>query len=171
MKNILFTSLFFLSFYSYAQNTIFDVAREGSLNEIKTLVEENPALVNSVSDQGFSPILLAVYYENEAVAKYLIKAGAKVNTDSAYGTPLMAAVVKGNKELVELILAQNPNVNAVDQNGVNAIIYAVMFEQVEILKKLLETDVDLNQQDKKGKSALDYVEDSTNEEIKALLLE
>lgn len=169
MKNILLASLFFLSFSSYAQSTIFDVAREGSLNEIKTLVDENPTLVNSVSEQGFSPILLAVYYENEAVAKYLIEAGANVNTDSPFGTPLMAAVVKGNQELVELILAQNPNVNAVDQNGVNAIIYAVMFEQTEIIKKLLETDVDLNHKDKKGKSALDYTEASENETIIELL--
>lgn len=171
MKKILLACLFVLSLNSNAQNTIFDLAREGNVNQIKALVEEDSALVNSVSEQGFSPILLAVYYENESVAKYLIKAGAEVNTDSPYGTPLMASVVKGNQSLVELILKQNPDVNAVDQNGVNAIIYAVMFEQTKIIKKLLETNVDLNHQDKKGKSALDYAEVSSNEEIKALLLE
>ena len=148
-----------------AQESIHDLARNGELTKIKALVENDVTIVNLQSEQGFSPLLLAVYYEKEEVANYLIENGATVNEDSAMGSPLMAAVVKNNYSLTEKLLAKGANVNATDANGTTSLIYAVTFQLEDIVDLLLKYNPNILHKDEKGFSALDYAEKLPNKAI------
>ena len=100
----LFVFLAFLSFSNVKaqESSIFDVARNGTLMEVKALTKNNPDIINKLSKEGYSVLTLACYYSNNEVASYLIEHVKDVNSKSGYGTPLMAATVKKNSYFLVL---------------------------------------------------------------------
>lgn len=164
----LIVALFFFQI-GFAQQDIFDIARKGTVEEVKTIMKQNPGAIDSISREGFSPLILACYRGNIDVAKFLIKEVKDINGNSSMGTPLMAAVVKGNKEIVEVLLDNKANPNLTDANGTTALIYAVQFNYIPIVKLLLDYKADKSKIDDKGKTAFEYAAFSNNEEIINLL--
>ena len=172
MKKVILTLLFILTgtlCFCQETTTVFDIARKGTLAQIKEIYKKNPKAVNSINKDGFSPLTLACYRENNEVAKFLIDKGSNINQKSSMGTPLMAAVVKGNMEMVNILLDKKADINGTDENGVTALIYAVQFRNVQAVKVLLQNKADKTKIDKQGKTAFEYAVFSGNEEIINLL--
>ena len=172
MKKVILTLLLILAntlCFCQETTTVFDIARKGTLAQIKEIYKKNPKAVNSINKDGFSPLTLACYRENNEVAKFLIDKGSNINQKSSMGTPLMAAVVKGNMEMVNILLDKKADINGTDENGVTALIYAVQFRNVQAVKVLLQNKADKTKIDKQGKTAFEYAVFSGNEEIINLL--
>jgi hypothetical protein len=171
IKNYFAAILFLICSSAFAQKptAIFDVARSGTLAEVKTLFQQNPKVVNEINDAGYSPLILACYRGNNEVAKFLINNGAEINYNNAMGTALMAAVVKGNVEIATLLILNKADVNSVDANKTTALIYAVQFKNTPITKLLLEHQADKTKIDINGKTAFEYAVFSGNQEIINLL--
>lgn len=171
VKKYFLLILFFTSIFSFAQEktSIFDVARTGTLAEAQTLFQQNPKCVNEVNEAGYPPLILACYRGNTEVAQFLIENGANLNYNSTMGTPLMAAVVKGNMGIVKTLLDLKADVNLSDVNGISALIYAVQFQNPEILSMLLQYNADKTHKDKEGKTAFEHAVFSGNETIINLL--
>ncbi len=148
---------------------IFDIARNGTLEELKSAIKENPNSINTENDTGYTPLALACYYGNNEVAKYLIDRVQNIDATSNYGTPLMAATIKNNKELVTLLLKKDVNVNISDPNGTTALHYAVIFNFEEIAVLLIKAQADTTLKDNRGNSALDYAKLSGRQKIIQLL--
>jgi len=160
---VLFTQLVF------CQKEVFSVARNGSVSEMETLYKQNPEIINSSNENGYSPLILACYRSNIPVVKFLIEKGAEINKVSDMGTALMAATVKKNTEMVQLLLDKKADPNITDPNGTTALIYAVQFNAPELIKLLLKYKADKNLKDKSGKTAFEYAAFSGNEAIINLL--
>lgn len=159
------TKITFLLFFFYltsnlvlaqTNTTIFDIARKGTLKEVQDLCKSNKSAINSIDDNGYSPLILACYRGNNEVASWLIKNGADINFKSGLGTPLMAAIVKGNNEMAKLLIEQKANIDISDSNGTTALIYATNFKNYEIVSLLIKTGADYNKEDNRGNSALEY---------------
>ncbi len=148
---------------------VFDVARKGTLEQIKDLVKANPKVVDEISKEGFSPLILACYRGNNLVAKYLIENDCNINGNSAMGTPLMSCIVKGNNEMAKFLIEKKANLNLADANGMTALIYSVQFQNIELIELLLKNKVDQSQKDKQEKTAFEYATFSGNEKIINLL--
>tara|TARA_R110000787_G_scaffold271939_9_gene379278 strand:- start:634 stop:1179 length:546 start_codon:yes stop_codon:yes gene_type:complete len=171
-KFIILTFCFFitsLTSINGQETSIFDIARNGTLAQLKSAVKENPNSINEVSKEGHAPLTLACYYSNIDVAKYLIEHVKDVNSKSGYGTALMAATVKNNTKLVELLLKNKANPNAIDQNGSTALHFSVIFGYEEIIKLLVDVKADSSLKDNRGNTALDYAKITGNETITQLL--
>ncbi|MBD3582346.1 ankyrin repeat domain-containing protein [Flavobacterium selenitireducens] len=136
--------------------SVFDVARTGSVEDARKMVASDPKLVNAVNAEGYSPLILACYRSNNEVAKYLLEKGADIDALSGMGTALMAAVVKGNQEMVRYLLEKKANPNLADQNGTTALLYAVMFKKHEIASLLVNAGANTGHKDNHGQSAIDY---------------
>lgn len=149
--------------------SIFEIARNGTLEQLKVAVKANPNSINKVSKEGYVPLTLACYYGNNEVAKYLIEHVKDIDSKSSYGTPLMAATVKNNVELVKLLLDNNANPNAVDQNGSTALHFSAIFSYEKIIKLLVVSKAKKSLKDSRGKTALDYAIITGNEIITQLL--
>ena len=165
----IFTYLFFTTFvFSQEKISIYDLARKGTIDQIQAAQKENPEIINTPNERGFSPLILACYSGNESVASYLIE---KANIDyvSNEGTALMAAVVKGNLKLVNLLLDKKANPNLTNKQGTTALIYAVQFKNPEIVALLLKHNASKIQLDNEGKTAFEYAVFSGNETIINLL--
>jgi ankyrin repeat protein len=159
--------IFFLINISVAnsQTTIFDVCRSGSLEDIKKLYNKNVNSVNEKNNKGYTPLILACYHGNEPVVSFLVDKVTDINGSSEYGTPLMAAVVKGNTAITKLLLNKNAKTNIADANGTTALHYATLFKQTEIAQLLVNAGAKYDLKDGNGKSAYDYAKINNNQEL------
>lgn len=162
--------LLFFAHFSLAQaGDIYNIARAGTVSDAAALLSNDPELLNSVNTSGFSPLILACYRGNTAVAKLLIDRKADLNYVSEMGTALMAAVVKGDAELVQYLLEHKADPNIPGPDGTTALIYAVQFENPKLVQLLLEYNANKSRTDKAGKTAFEHAVFSGNDAIINLL--
>jgi uncharacterized protein len=170
IRKIIFGSIVFLTLMVNAQEKdVFDVARKGTLVEIKTIYKENPELINSVDDRKSSPLILACYRANVDVALFLADKVKDVNYNSGMGTALMAAVMSGNRQIIDKLITVKANLNLADSQGKTALIYATYFNKNEIVKALIKAGADIKSKDNDGKTALDFASFNKNTELMILL--
>lgn len=167
MRIVIF--LLFMISSSFAQKDVFAIARNGTVEEMKTLFEKDVNCVNQVNDFGFSPLILASYRGNFEVAKYLITIVNDINYQSPEGTALMAAVMRNNSELILLLIEKKANLDLTSQNGVTALMLATQFKSIEIIKILLQNKANKLLKDNEGKTAFEYAVNTNNETIIKLL--
>jgi ankyrin repeat protein len=171
MKKIkIFAFFLFCSCTIQAQTQdIFDISRKGTLEEIKAVFSKNPESINSVTENKSSPLILACYRNNEAVALFLADKVADINYNSGMGSALMAAVMSGNEKIIEKLISLNADLNLKDNQGKTALIYAVFFNKNEVVKLLLKAGSDKKITDNDGRTALDYATFNKNTELIILL--
>lgn len=149
----------------HSQNNIFEVARSGSVDDVKALMAINADTINTVENSGYLPLTLACYKGNKEVAIFLAKHVRDLNGTSKMGTPLMAAVFKDEISIVEALLKMEADPNIADDNGTTALHYAIMSRNEAIVELLVAANADVNFKDKRGNSAMDYGKMTQNETI------
>ena len=169
MPSNLILGLFLCFSITTLAQDVFDIARSGDADELKTYNELSPNNLNNENDQGYTPLMLAAYHGNIETATYLVNHGADLNGESKYGTPIMAAAIKGNDDIVRLLLSQGADLNKTDSNGTTALLYASIFSLNEISELLLIGGADPKLKDSKGNTALDYAILTQNETLIKLL--
>lgn len=169
IKCISFLMFFSVSLVGHSQKNIFEVARSGSVNEIKALMAINADTINAVEGSGYLPLTLACYNGNKEVALFLVNHVKDINGTSKMGTPLMAAVFKDDVAVVKALLTMKANPNLADGNGATALHYAIMSRNEAVIKLLVDANADVAFKDKRGNSALDYGKMTQNQTIINLL--
>lgn len=164
--------IMFISITGIAQenkvNQIFDIARNGSLQELKELLKSYPLVIDMPNDAGYNALTLACYSGNNEVAKYIVEQTKNINSNNGYGTALMAATVKGNIELVEYLVHHNADMNISDANGKTALHYAVVFNSYDIVEFLIKAGAKFDLKDNSGNTAKDYAKLKSNKKILTL---
>lgn len=168
MKSVLFLVLIIFPFILHSQNDIFDVCRKGTYKDISTIYDQSPNSINIRNEEGYLPLTLASYHGNEEVVKFLVTKVDDLNGSSNYGTPLMAAVVKGNLDIVKILLNVKVDTNIADVNGTTALHYATIFNQVETVKLLVDAGARIDLKDNRGQTSLDYATLKGNQQILAI---
>lgn len=168
-KCSVFISILF-SFFAFSQErTVFEIAKNGTVEEMMNCYNTNPNLLTSLNERNSSPLVLACYYGNQEVALFLIDKVASDSSNPERGTPLMAAVMSGNLAIVQKLLTKNPNLNQVDSQGKTALIYASYLNNTEVAKSLIAAGADKSIKAKDATSALDYAVLNKNTELIILL--
>ena len=167
---VLLIYLFFFSAIIQAQDkNIFDIARKGTLSEIQEIYNRNPNLINAVNDNKATPLILSCYRNNEAVALYLLDKVSNINYNSGMGTALMAAIMSGNKVIIEKLITKKADLDLTDTQGKTALIYAAFNNNVEIVQMLIKAGADKKLADKENRTALDYAKFNKNTQLIILL--
>ncbi|WP_265428806.1 ankyrin repeat domain-containing protein [Chryseobacterium sp. YIM B08800] len=173
MKKIFFILSFILSFTLISAQekakSIFDIARTGTVDEVKELMKQNPDIINQTNENGFSPLILACYRGNVEVANFLIDNVKDVNYKSQEGTALAGLSVKYNKDLVEHLLKKNANPNIADSSGSTPLFWAVKFGNKELVELLLKHKADKSLKDSQGMTPFEYALQTNNNELINLL--
>jgi uncharacterized protein len=167
MKRVFFL-LVLLSAVCNAQvksKDVFDVARSGTVEEMKALMQLKKDTINAVNPSHFSPLILACYRGNAPVAEYLAKNVKDINYNSPSGTALAAAAVKGNTAMVKVLLENKANPDIADGMGMTPLLYASQFENKEIIQLLLKYKANKQLKSNEGKTAMDYAVFNKNQEI------
>jgi hypothetical protein len=169
MKHLFTILFFFIIIQIYGQYNVYEVSRNGDLEQIELLYKSDNNCINKINENGYTPLILASYHGNEEIVSFLVKHVNDVNFAGDYGTALMAASFKGFDKIVNLLLQNDADTSIADESGVTSLHYAVMFNHTNIVKQMIEAGADSSIKDNKGYSALDYAKDSKNEELLTLL--
>lgn len=86
-------------------------------------------------------------------------------------TPLMVLAAKGDMKSVSENLASGTDVNAIDNRGGTALMYAVMNGRLEMVRVLLENGANPNLKTKKGFNATDFAAQNKSKDIAQCLKE
>lgn len=173
MRKLILLMGIFLSFtFVTAQDktkSIFDLARSGTVAEVKDMMKQNPDIINQTNESGFSPLILACYRGNVEVAKFLIDNVKDVNYKSQEGTALSGLSVKYNKDLVTYLLNKKADPNIADASGSTPLFWAVKFGNKELIELLLRYKADKTLKDVQGMTPFEYALQTNNKEIINLL--
>lgn len=168
MKTKFTLLMIFCSILGFSQN-VFDVARKGTLVEMKEIMKANKKTINQIDERSFSPLILACYHRNIEVAEFLIENVENLNYVSNQGSALAALCINYDKNLVQKLLDHKANPNVQDNNGVTPLIWAVKMGNAELVQMLLHYGADKKISDKNDKTAFEYAINSKNLEIINLL--
>ena len=132
---------------------IFRFIRNGDLGSLQKT--DSPAGFDSYVDQrGSTPLILASYYNQVEIVKFLLDRSSNINhQDHSGNTALMGACFKGYKEVVSVLLEHGADCNLKNYNHATALFYAASFNQPEIAQILLDKGADITIEDKYGKTA------------------
>ena len=118
-----------VSFSAYGSLT--EAAINGDLATVEKLIEQGCGL-NAKGSSLWSPLHLAISWQQWAVATKLIEAGAELNLnhrndDGTLDMPFMAAVRNYNVAFIELMILHGANVNLCDKEGSSPLLRSLDF--------------------------------------------
>ncbi|CAB1337712.1 unnamed protein product, partial [Coregonus sp. 'balchen'] len=121
---------------------------------VKSLINKG-AQLNSVNQNGCTPLHYAASKDRYEIALLLLESGADPNvTDKLASTPLHRASTKGNCRLIQLLLKQSASTNIQDSEGNTALHLACDEERVEAAKLLVENGASIYIENKEEKTPL-----------------
>ncbi|MFP4441629.1 MAG: ankyrin repeat domain-containing protein [Spirochaetia bacterium] len=122
---------------------------------------------DTCTEKGVSMLSLAIRKQHRNVAEYLLESGADINhiNEDRGTTPLMEASVRGETELVKLLMEKRPNMNIQSKNGQTALMMAVGEGYADIANEFFREGIDLSVVDHLGMTAEKYARLFKHEEI------
>ncbi len=119
------------------QPVILEAIQSGDFELVQKLVTEKPVSASARNNQGVSAILIALYFNQPEIARFL--AGQVQKLD------IFEAASLGNLDQAKKLISQEPGlVNAVNVDGFQPLGLAAFFGQVEMAEFLIEHDALVN---------------------------
>ncbi|TEB18904.1 ankyrin [Coprinellus micaceus] len=129
--------------------TVHTAAQNKQLNVLRSLVSEDPALVNSVDVNASA---LGRFLRALDIARFLIDRKAEVDrSDNSGWTPLHIAVSAGHTEIVQELIGAGADVNRqvpTTDKGTTPLHYAASKTRIDIGRLLLSRGANFNARDK-----------------------
>lgn len=139
--------------------------------EIAGVLIDHGAKVNTVVDNGETPLNDAITLGEQSMASLLIDHGADLNHGAGTdGTPLMTASAFGERAIVEKLLEHHVNVNATDKNGDTALLINATVDTPSVIDILARHGADVNVRLDNNESILMHaVDEGETDKVAALL--
>lgn len=141
-----------------ARLTFHDACAAGENGRAREMLRADPSLRDQLSDDGFPPLGLAIFFGNRAFAKVLIEEGADVNLAAANPqrvTPLHAAAAVCDRELVGMLLERGADPNARQQSDYTPLHTAASRGDIEMAAMLLAHGANRDVRGTDGQSVAD----------------
>nr|XP_020446551.1 kinase D-interacting substrate of 220 kDa isoform X2 [Monopterus albus] len=133
-----------LKMTSLAVQSLFSYVEEENLAAIKTHLDKFRD-VDSRSDNGQTPLMVAAEQGNLDIVQELIRRGANVNLDDIdCWTALISAAKEGHIEVVRELLENNANLEHRDMGGWNSLMWAAYKGRTDVAQLLLEKGANPN---------------------------
>ena len=153
---------------------VFTAAAVGDTGTMMRELDRDPALIESYSTDGWTPLHVAAFFGYKESAEKLIERGANVearSTNAMKNTPLHAAAAGRKLDLVKLLIEEGASVNARQEGGWTALHAAAQNGDREIVELLIAHGADLNARADNNQGALDLALMKGCQEVAELLTE
>jgi len=132
-----------------------DASWKGDLAKVTELLKNNPELVNSKDDNGWTPLHNAAFQGNKSMVELLLAQKADVNAKTKSSTtPLHFASLRGFKDVVPLLLAAKANIDSVSIDGETPLHMAAQYGDIDVVKLLVGHKANINVKDNDGQTPL-----------------
>jgi ankyrin repeat protein len=135
---------------------IFRAAREGDLDIVAGMLDEDPGLLSLVL-KGYTLLTTAIRYGRVDLMRLLLERGAEVNQADVLGeTALHLAAKMGHKDVVSTLLTSGADLSIKGYRGQTALMIASVGAYVAVVRLLLRSmeDRGLDERDVDGRTAL-----------------
>ena len=139
--------------------TIFEAAAVGERDRVAELLDADPALLDAVAADGFTPLHLAAFFGHGEIVALLLSRGAHpgpVARNPMLVQPLHSAVAARDAASVRALIAAGADVDARQQRGVTPLHAAAHHGDAELVALLLDAGADPALADDDGASAADH---------------
>jgi cytohesin len=142
----------------------------GQRKVVELLLAEKADL-NSLDENGFTPLHWAAMFNKSDVVEVLLANKAHLNLKvQKYGwTPLRLAVTHGHLATAEALLNAGADPNEADEGNMPLLHFAVIRGKKEMVELLLAKKANVNTKDSEGDTALDEAVEQANKEIAEIL--
>nr|WP_045916406.1 ankyrin repeat domain-containing protein [Orientia tsutsugamushi] len=149
-----------------------DAVQSGKIEEVKYLLAQDNAIINSRSNDNYTALHLAALYNKIEVAELLLENEADVSLQDSKGyTALHWTALLGNITVARLLLKKNPDIINLRSNAnCTALHLTAIHNKIEVAELLLENEADVSLQNSKGYTALHWTARSDCITIAKLLL-
>ena len=151
-------------------------SEEGAPPANNAAAPNNAQNTQAFAEQDVIDILNAVNAKNVEKVRTMLQANPKlVNAIWKGGGPgsdsplLTTAAKNGNKEIVELLIANGADVNEKNGSGETALMYAASAGHKEIVELLLSKNADINAKTELGATAMRLANGSNHKDVADLL--
>ncbi|MFM6976744.1 MAG: ankyrin repeat domain-containing protein [Sphingobacteriaceae bacterium] len=151
---------------------LFECCALGRFDWVAHHVFKNPENINQFTEDGFSPLGLAVYFGHEDVTRYLLLKGAQVNQPSKNQMsvyPLHSAIAANQNMLAKMLLEAGAEVNIKQVQGITPLHAAASHGNIELIILLLEAGADVKAKMLNGKTPGDLAAEKGFQEIARIL--
>lgn len=139
---------------------LMNASAKGHLDTVKLLVQAGADPNKKMGNGIATAVLFAFANGNVQIFEYLIKSGGDINfKDPDGGTYLIGAAIDINLPLIRVLLANDVNINAQNNQGINALMVSSRMGYVEIVELLLNNGADISAKDKEEMTALMHAAD------------
>ncbi|XP_037655207.1 ankyrin repeat domain-containing protein 55 [Choloepus didactylus] len=138
---------------------VYQAASNGDVNTLTAVIREDPAILECCDSEGCTPLMHAVSGRQVDTVKLLLKMGANINMQDAYGrTSLCVATYLGWLEGCVSLLRNGARHNIPDKNGRLPLHAATAEPDVRLLTVLLQQSnlSEINHQDNEGMTPLHW---------------
>jgi ankyrin repeat protein len=129
------------------QIDIYEAASVGDIVVLKNKLERQPALLNTYSADGFTPLGLASYFGHYDVVKILLEKGADpdlVSKNQFKVAPIHSACAASGYEIAKILIEFKADVNAKQMQGVTPLHSAAHNGNKQLVQLLIESGASLN---------------------------
>ncbi len=150
--------------------TIWEAAAMGRDDRVAQLLDQDPALANAWSPDGYPPAGLAAFFAGPSTVRLLLDRGAAVGAaarNAMQVQPLHAAVASRNAETVALLLERGADVDARQQVGYTPLMAAAAAGRQDLVDVLLRHGADPARRNDEGKTAADIARDHGHADVAA----
>jgi ankyrin repeat protein len=138
-----------------AAGEIHEAAKEGDLEAVMSLLQADPALIDTPDDGGRTPLHHACREGQGEVARFLLEQGADANVQNRHlVTPLHYAAARGDEPVTRMLLEIGAALDVKDLDSHAPLHYAAIGGFEEVTALLIEKGADLELKDDHGRTAL-----------------
>ena len=128
----------------------------GKLDLVKILLEKQNNLLNLHSNDGFTPLSLAAYFNQSEIFIFLLENGASPNlqaTNASKVNALHSVIAKDNLELCKLLFQHGADPNTPQIQNVTALHSATHRGNINLVKLLVSNGANINSKMDNGDTA------------------
>ena len=111
--------------------------RHKSNKVISLLLKQKSLKIDQPNALKETPLMIAIFFKSNGVAKRLIDKGAKVNNPKNW-SPLHYAATSSNKDMIKYLVSKGADVNARTLRGITPLYMAARESDAETVKMLLD---------------------------------
>ena len=155
------------------QESVFEAAAFGRMGRLEELLSEQPELVRSWSDDGFTALHLACFAGGAETVALLVERGAPLETMSRHGQihvrPLGTAAFARDAESARVLLDAGADPNGRGEGGFTPLHSAAQNGDVEFVRLLLRFGADAGVAASDGRTPAALAREAGHDECAALL--